>query len=200
MAAVFNDLVRTASGSQKQGAHIFQTDDAKAVVKTSGYFNDFVDVVNIGDLIYVAGDLDGTPYTCTLMINANDGTTVTVIENVFTPFPGVILSFPNISTKASDAAVIRQVAPFAGTIEKISSVLNDALATGDATLTAKIGATGVTDGVITIAESSSAAGDIDSVDPSALNIIAEDDMISVTGGGASTGTGTATVNMLLLPT
>lgn len=200
MAAVFNDLVRTASGSQKQGAHIFRTDDLKATVKASGYFNDFVDVVNVGDLIYVAGDLDGTAYTCTLMINANDGTTVTVIENAFTPFPGVILSFPNISTKAADAGVIRQVAPFAGTIEKISSVLNDVLATGDATLTAKIGATGVTGGVITIAESGSAAGDIDSVDPTALNIIAEDDMISVTGGGASTATGTATVNMLLLAT
>ena len=200
MAAVFNDLIRTASGSQGQGEHIFQTDDTKAVVKASGYFNAFVDIVKVGDLIHVAGDLDGTPYTCALMVDANDGTTVTVIENAFTPFPGVILSFPNISTKAADAGVIRQVAPFAGTIEKISSVLNDVLATGDATLTAKIGATGVTGGVITITESGSAAGDVDSVDPTALNIIAEDDVISVTGGGASTATGTATVNMLILPT
>ena len=105
----------------------------------------------------------------------------------------VFVRLSALSTKAADAAVSRIVSPVAGKITKIWSVSNAALAAGDATLTAKINATAVTNGVITIAQAGSAAGDVDSAVPTAANVVVPGDLISVTGGGASTATSTAEV-------
>ncbi|WP_420132615.1 hypothetical protein [Rhodopseudomonas sp.] len=86
--------------------------------------------------------------------------------------------------------VYRAVSPFAGRIVKIWSITEGVLTTGDATLTAKIGNTAVTGGVITITQSGSAAGDIDSVEPTAANVVAIGDALSLTVGGTNA---TATV-------
>ncbi len=96
--------------------------------------------------------------------------------------------------------MLRVVSPVAGTVDKIYSVLNAALATGDATLTGKIGASAITNGAITITESGSAAGDVDSASPSAAKTVAVGDVLSITGGGSSSATGTATVSVLITPT
>jgi hypothetical protein len=111
----------------------------------------------------------------------------------------VVLSMGAMSNKASDAAVLRAVAPIAGTITKIRSVLNEPLATGDATLTGKIGANAITNGVITITQAGSAAGDVDEATPSAANTVAVGDVISFTGGGASTATSTSQVQVEITP-
>lgn len=87
---------------------------------------------------------------------------------------------------AANAAVYRVVSPVAGVIAKIWSVISGALAGGDATLTAKIGATPVTTGVVTITQAGSAAGDVDSATPTAAKTVAVGDVISVTVGGANT--------------
>ncbi len=112
----------------------------------------------------------------------------------------IALVMGDISTKGSDAAVLRIVSPVAGTVDKVYSVLNAALATGDATLTGKIGTSAITNGVITITESGSAAGDVDSASPSAAKTVAVGDVLSFTGGGSSSATGTATVTVLITPT
>jgi hypothetical protein len=83
------------------------------------------------------------------------------------------------------AGVYRAVAPVAGRVTKIWSITEGALTVGDATLTAKIGATAITGGVITIAQASSAAGDIDSAAPTANNAVAPGDGLSVTVGGSN---------------
>ena len=100
------------------------------------------------------------------------------------------LSFEDISSKAADAKVVRWVAPRACTIVKIYTVLNDALATADATVTGKIGAVAITNGVVTQAFSGSAAGDVDVASPSAANVLAAGDVLNFTVGGGSTATGT----------
>jgi len=87
---------------------------------------------------------------------------------------------------AANAAVTRVVAPIAGTITKIRSVISGALAAGDTTLTAKIGAAAVTNGVVTITQAGSAAGDVDSATPTAANVVAAGDVVSLTVGGANT--------------
>lgn len=69
------------------------------------------------------------------------------------------------------------VAPVAGDVVAIYSVIGGALTGGDPTLTFDIDGTAITGGVITIANASSAAGDIDSCTPSSAN--------TVTTGGAS---------------
>lgn len=78
------------------------------------------------------------------------------------------------------------VSPHAGTISKIYSVIDDAVATADITITANIGAVPVTNGVVTIATAASAAGDVDSATPTAANAVTAGQAINfvVTGGGA----------------
>jgi fibronectin-binding autotransporter adhesin len=90
---------------------------------------------------------------------------------------------------ASDAKVYGINCPVAGTITRIGSCLNGgALAAGNATITGKIASTGITTGVITIAEAGSAAGDLDSCSPSAANVVAVGDYLNFTVGGANTDT------------
>lgn len=78
------------------------------------------------------------------------------------------------------------ICPHAGTINKIWTVTDAAVSSADITVTANIGATPVTNGVVTIATAGSAAGDIDSATPSAANVVTAGAAINlvVAGGGA----------------
>lgn len=96
------------------------------------------------------------------------------------------------SLVGADAGVVRLPSPVAGTVTAVRTVLNGALATGDATLTAKIGATAITGGVVTIAQSGSAAGVTDAALPTAARTVAAGDALSLTVGGANTASVSAT--------
>ena len=76
----------------------------------------------------------------------------------------------------------------AGTILKISNVIDAAITSAAAGLTFEINGTAVTDGPITIAISGSAAGVVDQSTPSSTNVITTSDAIEVVKDGASTGT------------
>lgn len=104
-----------------------------------------------------------------------------------------------ISTKGSDAAVLRHVCMVAGTVDLIKSVLNGALATGNATLTAAINGTPITTGALTLTQAGSAAGDVDTCSPSAAKTMAVGDVLTITGGGSSDATATASVAILITP-
>lgn len=80
------------------------------------------------------------------------------------------------------------VAPYAGTIESITSVIDGAIATSDAVLSFEIGGTPVTDGNITVAFTASAAGDVDSSTPSAANALTAGQALECITDGASTNT------------
>jgi hypothetical protein len=88
-----------------------------------------------------------------------------------------------------------------GTLLKIKTILNGALATADATVQAKVNgsnAGSTTTGLVTITQSGSAAGDVDSASPATTNVaLVEDDVISILVGGGSTATGTAEVYALI---
>ena len=77
---------------------------------------------------------------------------------------------------------------YEGKIVEIRTALNGAIATADAVLTPKIGGTAVTNGAITIANSGSAAGDVDVSNPSAANYVKAGDAIEIETNGASTNT------------
>lgn len=79
------------------------------------------------------------------------------------------------------------VAPRAGMITKVKSVLlGAALATGDATLTARIGTTAVTGAVLTITQAASAIGDVDTAAATGASTVAENDFVNVIVGGTNT--------------
>lgn len=77
---------------------------------------------------------------------------------------------------------------FRGKIKKICSVIDGAIATDDAAITVEIGGTAVTGAGITIANSGSAAGDVDTAVPTALNTFSPDQPVEVITDGASTNT------------
>jgi len=93
------------------------------------------------------------------------------------------------------AGVTRIVSGVAGEMRKISSVIDGVLTTGNATITVAINGVPVTGGVVTVTQAGSAAGDIDTAEPSAANMVAVGDVISFTVGGTNA---TATPASLLV--
>jgi len=88
--------------------------------------------------------------------------------------------------RGAQAKVYRIAAPRAGAVTAIWSTLDAALTVGDATLTSRIGATPITGGLVTISFAGTVAGDVDSANPTAANIVAAGDLITVTVGGTNT--------------
>ena len=75
------------------------------------------------------------------------------------------------------------VSPIAGDIEKMFSVIDQAIASTNTTLTAEIAGTAVTNGAITIAHSGSAAGTVDSATPSGQKTLTAGQPIEIVCGG-----------------
>lgn len=97
----------------------------------------------------------------------------------------------------STAGQIYIPAPSDGAITLVQSCINGAISGADADLTVKINGTAVTGGTITIAQSGSAAGGVDSCTPSALNYVKQGDNIEIETDGASTGTVRAGVTVTI---
>lgn len=107
----------------------------------------------------------------------------------------VTVKMPDVSTASS----VWVVPGFACTIEKISTVIDGAIATADAVLDPQIGGTSITGGGITITQSGSAAGDVDQATPTAANTVAANQAVEIATNGASTNTVAAVITLECLP-
>ena len=81
------------------------------------------------------------------------------------------------------------VFPYNVTINSMQSVIDSAFTTADKVVTLYIGATPITGGSLTIAYSSSAAGDVDSCTCTAANTLTAGTPLKITATGGSGGTG-----------
>lgn len=99
----------------------------------------------------------------------------------------------DVSTASSTFVTV----PDGGKIIKIFSALQGAISGADAALSFEIGGTAVTGGGITIANSGSAAGDVDSAEPTAANSINEGEAIEMITDGSSTGTAKAVITFVI---
>jgi len=90
----------------------------------------------------------------------------------------------DISTASSCYVVV----PHDAYVTKIYSVISGTIADADCVITAYKGSTALTGGVITVAYSGSAAGDVDSCSPTAGNNFTAGQVIKITTGGQSTNT------------
>ena len=88
-------------------------------------------------------------------------------------------------TTISTAGSYFVTAPDGGQIIKIYTSIKNAITSADAGLSFEIAGTAVTDGGITVTQSGSAAGDVDSATPSAANYVAEGQAIEMITDGAS---------------
>ena len=90
----------------------------------------------------------------------------------------------DVSTASSTYVAV----PDGGKVIKIITALQGAVSGGDAAITFEIGGTAITGGAITVTQSGSAAGDIDTATPTAANEVAEDGSIEMITDGASSNT------------
>jgi hypothetical protein len=151
------------------------TADALATIAASGYFNDIAYMLTSGDVIYV---------------NASDGSAwyeVTSSAGVVTSAPIGADTFilTGQITDISTAGQVYIVSPVAAEVVSVSSVINTAITTADATLTVKTAAGTV--GTITVAYSGSAPGDVDTLAASSNTAVAAGATVEIeTDGGSST--------------
>jgi len=71
----------SAAGSARRAIFHYITNDTHAVVGDADYFNDAAGMLNEGDIIIAAVDLDGTAQQQLYVVTDNDGTTVVVASN-----------------------------------------------------------------------------------------------------------------------
>lgn len=91
------------------------------------------------------------------------------------------VQFANISTSSN----LYVPMPYAGTVTKIQSVLSAAISGSDTTFTVT-NAAGASMGVVTVTQSGSAAGDVDTLAPSSNHTVAAGSFIKIAcNGGAS---------------
>jgi hypothetical protein len=102
------------------------------------------------------------------------------------PLGKVYVTLAIADLKAADNGIYRVASPCDGRITNLWSDLYGALAAGNATLTGKIGATPITNGVVTVVQAGSAAGQVNQATPTALNAVGQGQDISFTVGGTNT--------------
>jgi copper(I)-binding protein len=96
-----------------------------------------------------------------------------------------------LTTRLADVSAASSVnlsVPDNGKIVKIISVLAGAITTANSAVTTAINGTTVTGGGFTVTASGSAAGDIDTAEPTALNNVLEGEFITITSDGGSSTT------------
>ncbi len=176
--------VGTAPGNVACVYH-YATNDAAATIEGAGYFNAEAARLKVGDLIHTSIDVDGTPAFKTYIVSANTGSVVTITPGASLTFNAKYVLTVDIADLSADTSHF-VVAPYAGTINKLWSVIDGAVATADVIVTGKIATVAITNGAITIATAGSAAGNVASATPSAANVVTAGQAIelAVTGGGA----------------
>ena len=78
--------------------------------------------------------------------------------------------------------------PDGGKVIKIITALQGAIGTANAAITFEIGGTAITGGAITVTQSGSAAGDVDTATPTAANRVEEGGSIEMITDGSSSNT------------
>lgn len=151
-------------------------------------------VASLGDVVVSAGDITATLGT----VQAPAVVATTSLTLTGATINGMEVAFPLVISdlRALSAKTYRVASPFAGTITRILSNLNDALAAGDAVLTPNIAAVAMTDGAITIPQAAT-PGDVVSVNPSAANVVVQGSDINVAVTGANTANVAATLTFIL---
>lgn len=175
--------------------HYISNDLLSAIV-ASGYFNSATDLLRKGDIIVISADQDGTPRAGCVMVDSTTGAATVTVTGVM----DTLALVTTVTLTNGDSGYVPS--PVAGTITNLRSVLlGGAVTTNDAVVTGKIGAAGagvaITNGVVTIANSGSAIGDVDTASPTALNTVAAGDLIYFTVSGTPGGSRTATVVILI---
>lgn len=81
MAFSRTDLAQVATGGGNS-IYIYRTADTAATVDTADYFLLGIDMLNVGDLIYVLSGIGGTPAYGLMVVLTNSGSAIDVSDAV----------------------------------------------------------------------------------------------------------------------
>ena len=186
--------VASMTGTIKGHFHV--TNDTKAQVETAGYFNPVADYITDGDLIFVAGDRDGTKWASSYIVTKPTSGDLTVTEHAaITSNPNGTL---NVRVTSLGTASTHYVAvPFAGEISKVLGVSNANGATATGTVTITVPTTGA---VATLPFLSSyTAGTVIEDTTITAHSLAANAIITVATDGGGDGTGEVIVTLQITP-
>ena len=85
MAFARADFKTGDSTGNAPAIHTYTTADAMTVVRAADYFLDIIDILSVNDVILVVSASGGTPNLYWTYVNANDGTTVDVVDGLLIP-------------------------------------------------------------------------------------------------------------------
>lgn len=159
-----------------------EDDDARATVAAAGYVNNLDDDVNLraGDTIQVIGA--GGHYVLRVDAVAGNGDVSTEAGAGETQW--ITVRIDDVSTAGS----VFVAAPFDGLIGRFRSVLQGAISGANAAVGLELAGVDVTGAQVTVAQSGSAAGDVDEGTATAANAVTEGQAVEIDTDGASTGT------------
>ena len=118
-----------------------------------------------------------------------DATAALLSANIYAPIFDIL----------SASAEVGGVDGYAGTITRISVIANALIDTGDLIVTCSIDGVAITDGAVTVPAATAALTRV-AVSPSALNVVAANQVISWTVSGGNLAAGTASIRIVIDPT
>ena len=183
-------ILRDAATNLGNNTWVYRDTVTPAVFAGSGYIANGDLGVRLGDTIeYTQVDSQSAPTNVVCRSIHTAKTIAAASVTASSASNGMVLTHTDLITVSATAAQARFVVPFAFSIVSAYSVINQALTTGDATITLSIDGVAVTGGVITITQSGSAEDDVDVATPTALNVGTAGGVITATVGGTNDAVG-----------
>jgi hypothetical protein len=180
----------------------YSTNDLLNDVTASGYFNSATAKLQKGDLILVAGDLDGTPFTTQVSVNSATGAaTVTVVDlatATLTFAERVVLTVGMAAVGTSSTKYV--VSPIAGTVSYFGGVLDasGAGSGGTSTVTMTVPTTGAIATLPFLQDTAAGAAIVDST-ITAHTALAAGGVITLATDGTGSHTGAAELTIMITP-
>lgn len=188
---VRSGMFRFVNGETITKAHIGDAayaDDDQTIYRTAtgrSQIGTISDVDSLGVWVTIGAPLAAATVGLLAANNLSDvGTAATALTNIGGDKRYIALRATDVV--GANAKRYGFVAPAAGTITKVRSVLlGAALTTGDCTLTGKINTVAITNGALTVTQSGSAIGDVDVATPTAARTVAAGDFVEFLVGGTN---------------
>jgi hypothetical protein len=184
----------------------YLTTDTLATCRAAGYFDNGATantqmrtMLKVGDIIHiVVVDSVSAPTSVSEMGTLTVNSVSSNIIDTADPLGMAPIALNAYMADISAVGQIYVVSPVAGNVAAVYSVINGAITVADAVLTVKTGAGTV--GTLTIAESGSAAGVVDSLTAGLANTaVAKGATVEIETDGGSTDTCAAMITVLIAP-
>lgn len=181
----------------KLGKFDYVSNDTKAQVETSGYFNPVREYLKVGDDILVTGDLDGTPFVSMYVVDdvPADGSDVTITEiaAVTQNVQQVLtVTIPALGTDTDHYVV----SPIAGEITAVEGVSNGA--NGSAASTIDIAVDGSDVANLSFSDSYVAGTRVTDATVQS-NTLSAGEVITINNNGEGNGTGEVVLSIMITP-